>query len=307
MKYVFFDVECANCFEGKGKLCSFGYVVTTENFEIIKEEDVFINPDAEWDWYVLEHIINYPKEFFENKYKFNFVYNDIKNILEDGITFGFDVINDLKYINDDCKRYELSLIDIKSYDIQMFYKLYTGDNQKKSLFSIAKELNIDLGEVIEHTSKDDAKVTMLVMKRLTELLNVGGNDLLYLCEKSYINSVVTKEEKKDGEALFKENFVNICNNYPDRKSKPAICISDSIKEHDANKRLELIKLIFAKGYNYTSKVSECCFFVANGIKGVRDQAFEYNIEQGKGIKKIGLKELAKMLGVIINEFGEVVN
>lgn len=307
MNYVFFDVECANCFSGKGKLCSFGYVVTDELFEIIKEEDIFINPDCEWDWYVLEHIINYPKEFFEDKSKFSEIYSDIKNILEKGIAFGFDVVNDLKYINDDCKRYDLPLIGIKSYDMQMFYKLYAGEKQKKSLFSIAKELNIDLSDVKEHTSKDDAKVTMLVMKKLTELLNIGSKDLLYLCEKSYITSFEPKDPKKDSETLFKENFINICNNYPDRKSKPSICLSDAIKESDANKRLNFIKLIFEKGYNYTSKVSECTFFVTNGIKGVRDEAFEYNISQGKAIKRIDLEELGKMLDVTLNQFGEVVD
>ena len=32
-RYLFFDVECANCFNGKGKLCSFGYVLTDEMLE----------------------------------------------------------------------------------------------------------------------------------------------------------------------------------------------------------------------------------------------------------------------------------
>ena len=35
MKYLFFDIECSNCFNNIGKMCEFGYVVTDENFKII--------------------------------------------------------------------------------------------------------------------------------------------------------------------------------------------------------------------------------------------------------------------------------
>lgn len=44
MNYLFFDIECANCFEGKAKICEFGYVLINEQFEIIKKELFLINP-----------------------------------------------------------------------------------------------------------------------------------------------------------------------------------------------------------------------------------------------------------------------
>ena len=37
MKYLFFDIECANCFGGKAKIYSFGYLVTDEQFNKIIE------------------------------------------------------------------------------------------------------------------------------------------------------------------------------------------------------------------------------------------------------------------------------
>ena len=37
MNYLFFDVECANSFDGVGKICEFGYVFTDENLNIIKQ------------------------------------------------------------------------------------------------------------------------------------------------------------------------------------------------------------------------------------------------------------------------------
>ena len=44
MDYVFFDIECANCIEGQAKICSFGYVVTDEQFDVIEREDLIVNP-----------------------------------------------------------------------------------------------------------------------------------------------------------------------------------------------------------------------------------------------------------------------
>ena len=37
MKYLFFDIECAD--GGKATICSFGYVITDENFKILRRED----------------------------------------------------------------------------------------------------------------------------------------------------------------------------------------------------------------------------------------------------------------------------
>ena len=34
MNFVFYDVECANCYNGKGKLCSFGYVITDFDYVV---------------------------------------------------------------------------------------------------------------------------------------------------------------------------------------------------------------------------------------------------------------------------------
>ena len=48
MKYVFFDIECSNSFVESSKICSFGYVLTDEKFNIIKKEDIFINPSGKF-------------------------------------------------------------------------------------------------------------------------------------------------------------------------------------------------------------------------------------------------------------------
>jgi hypothetical protein len=53
MKYLFFDCECANCYNHEGKICSFGYVITDEAFHVLEQKDIIINPDAPFDPHVL--------------------------------------------------------------------------------------------------------------------------------------------------------------------------------------------------------------------------------------------------------------
>ena len=44
MKYVFFDIECACVYKNTAKICAFGYVLTDENFQVLAQEDILINP-----------------------------------------------------------------------------------------------------------------------------------------------------------------------------------------------------------------------------------------------------------------------
>ena len=189
MNFVFYDVECANCYDGKGKLCSFGYVVTDENFKVLKNDDILIDPNDEFQPYVLKHVIKYREEDFNDKPRFNMVYMTIKDLLTNpkNISFGFDVANDLKYINDDCLRYKLPLIKAISYDIQAFYEMYEGSKEKKSLGGLAQLLGVDLSSLTEHNSGDDAMMTMLVMKEIASKLKVSGLELIYLCEKNFVS------------------------------------------------------------------------------------------------------------------------
>ena len=52
MEFLFFDVECANCFGGVGKMCSFGYVLVDSEFNVIETDDIVMNPEAPFDWYL---------------------------------------------------------------------------------------------------------------------------------------------------------------------------------------------------------------------------------------------------------------
>ena len=48
MNLVFFDIECASVNKTTAKICAFGYVVCDENFNIIKKEDILVNPKGKF-------------------------------------------------------------------------------------------------------------------------------------------------------------------------------------------------------------------------------------------------------------------
>ena len=78
MKYLFFDIECSNCYDKEGKICEFGYTILNEQGE---------------------------KEFPT-------YYERIKARLEDNnnIIIGFSAENDLQYLSYTCSRYGLDMI-----------------------------------------------------------------------------------------------------------------------------------------------------------------------------------------------------
>ena len=50
--YLFFDIESANCYGGEGHICSFGYVICDSDFNVLEMDDIVMNPEAPFDWYL---------------------------------------------------------------------------------------------------------------------------------------------------------------------------------------------------------------------------------------------------------------
>ena len=168
MKYLFFDIECANCNDRRGKIYSFGYIIADEGLNVIEDEkDIVMNPDVDkWDWYVLKNILAYSKRDVENKSKFNKQYNKIKRLLEDenSIVCGFSVKEDVGYILDECERYKLEPIKIKFFDVQRLEsKISKNGTKSLSEAYIAWCKQFPLGA---HRSDVDARFTLELAKEI---------------------------------------------------------------------------------------------------------------------------------------------
>ena len=130
MKYVFFDIECANCFQGNGKICSFGYVITDEKFKILEKKDIPMNPHSKFHLFGNKNhpgiVLAYDEKTFNSSPDFIHFYKKIRNLLTDRhcINFGFSVLSDAGYIKSECKRYAKPMFDYEFIDVQRIYTDY---------------------------------------------------------------------------------------------------------------------------------------------------------------------------------------
>lgn len=180
--YLFFDIECANCFGGVGKMCSFGYVLTDEDFNVIDSQDVAMNPEAEFDWYLFSPKnkcrLAYSKDYFRAQHNFDSYYKGIKKLLEESgrRVIGFSSANDVGFIVSAWERYGLEPINFCAYDSAAIASNITGS--KRGLSEWCAFFNIDISGLTAHCSRDDAMMTMLLVKSLCAQKNMGIEELL---------------------------------------------------------------------------------------------------------------------------------
>ena len=130
MKYLFFDIEGA-C-PKLSTIATFGYALTDESFNVLAREDILMNPASRYDWYVVKNLLSYTKAELAKQPKFDAHYDKLKSLLEDGETIvcGYSIVNDLKYLNSECKRYSLPPLRFSFLDVQTLAdKYFESKNQ----------------------------------------------------------------------------------------------------------------------------------------------------------------------------------
>lgn len=169
MKYLSFDIECAD--GGKATICSFGYVIADEQFNVLKKEDIVMNPDGK---FFLEGRagrpdvkLAYSQARFERAPKFPHFYERIRVLLENKeyCVIGHSISDDVAYLNKACKRYNQPALKFCYFDTQLFYREVTGERRSVSLENAMLALGIDRG-VQYHRSDEDALATLLVLQKL---------------------------------------------------------------------------------------------------------------------------------------------
>lgn len=179
MEYVFFDIECANCYEGKGKVCEFGYAVTDENLKITEEEEILINPDSAFDWYALKKILAYGKEVYLKAEKYPAHFKKIRSALikTNRVIIGQNTKNDLYYLADESRRYGLEFLNAEFYDLSVIFKRLYGLDNPPSVEKMMQQLEIETDERL-HIAVNDAKATAVIMKKLTEIFGLSAEEIL---------------------------------------------------------------------------------------------------------------------------------
>lgn len=221
--YVFFDCECANMFDGIGKICSLGYVITDDELNVIESEDVVINPECEFDWYLFsgksECKLAYSKDYFRIKPNFAAYYKDIKKLFTTGNRYilGFAVANDVNYVNSACQRYNENYIQLRAFDIEKLLENHYG--QKKKLSQWAEFFGINVAKFQSHKSVDDAMMTMLCLKKFCIDMGKSPEDIMTENKGLFVSSeqiLIQAEER----AYRKEIMDKIKRLYNKKSPKP---------------------------------------------------------------------------------------
>ena len=329
MDYLFFDVECANCFEGTGKLCEFGYVLTDDKFNILQKENILINPMARFDPYVIKKMLNYTEQEYKSNPKFDTFYDKIISLItkKDRLVIGHTVGGDAKYIGSDCMRYKLDPPDFDHIDIVEIYK---GLKEQKDAVSLAKMSEIFGIEVPEnvHCALVDAELTMLCAKAIAESNQATLSELIERYPRAKGRLENFKQEYTRKRLLKKftadlkrrgikemtgeqKSLLNEFRRYVRSEGKPKrsplygkrVCISYNYEAYNFADMLKIVQLVANCGGKVIGRAQKCDVFVWFDIRyeeGVvycqrREQA-ENAVSDGKQIQFLSFDEFLGILG-----------
>ena len=201
MKYLFFDIECSNCFQGIGKMCEFGYVLTDENLVIMKCGDIPISPGKgrgnRFNLVGRKHEkdleLAYDYEYYFQQPEFPHFYKTIRDLVEDPgtICFAYSMDNDIPHLHHSCTRYRLKPFDYICYDVQ---KLTADYLEKKGQMSLRDAcLNIvgrnSLIKMQVHFPQHDAEMEKMVFEAICVLTKKKPNELLKESKNASTNSI----------------------------------------------------------------------------------------------------------------------
>ncbi|MBQ9121309.1 MAG: hypothetical protein IJY12_02970 [Clostridia bacterium] len=327
MNFLFFDIECANCFGGVGKIFSFGYVLTDEHFNVLERDDILMNPDVtRWDWYVIKNMVAYDRSIFPEKPKFNEFYPTIAALFQRAdVVAGYAVENDVKFLLDECKRYSLPPFPVLYYDIQRIVRIKYG---LPNLISLKKALELLAlpEDSILHKSDDDAVYTMRVAEALTreegctlpELIrkypacDVFSEDGRVKVHGEHGYTVIgAKGDERDPERLHRSSprYVKfrevIRNTRPNPREEQIlkgmrIIANLDYEEHHRTVMMRLAKRIAELGGTYTLKASNANVFLEGKCKNphcVRYRRAMRSAEEGKEIFFVPMEDFLERIGV----------
>ncbi|MBR6769481.1 MAG: 3'-5' exonuclease [Clostridia bacterium] len=177
MKYLFFDIECAN--PKYNSICTFGYVITDEDFGVIEQKDILMNPETGYDKYVIKNILRYPTEELDAKMPFPCYYDEIEKLMcsPETVVLGFSISNDIRFLNETCIRYRMPSLNYRFFDVQKIYGDYVKVQDQASIETAGEALHLNKPFFV-HRSDEDARITMEILKAICTEKNMTLSEFL---------------------------------------------------------------------------------------------------------------------------------
>ena len=212
MKYLFFDIECSNCFGGIGKMCEFGYVLMDEQFKVLKMGDIPMSPgkgrENRFNLIGRKHekdlILAYEYDFYLSQPEFPAFYEQIRKLMEDPetICFAYSMDNDIPHLYNACRRYRKEPFNYTCYDVQKLVSVYLERKGQMALKKACIEIvgPNTVARLQEHLSRDDSQMEKLIFEAICVFEKKTPSQLLEVSEFAKTNSMEfirkTKEKKE---------------------------------------------------------------------------------------------------------------
>jgi hypothetical protein len=327
MKYLVFDIECC---DGK-HICEFGYVISDENFKVLKKEYFIINPDKPFnlkgrpDQDDLE--LCFPEETYYAGKLFPAYYEKIKELLtaKDRIIIGHAVSNDAAFLRTACQRYKLAPLNFSFFDSQRAYSEFSNYKGQISLENVQIKFNLEKPKFL-HKSDDDAILTLQLIQSLCEQLSITLPELQTLCPTScgtsnYFNIQYTGSSLGEMLESLQNNMDSLSNNKKDKCFRSfaekvenncaiiqsdlngkSICFSRQFEKGQLKDALVLLQLLANHRCRYNSKVSECNYYLATEDELTSSEVDEHSryyaatqTEDGRNVTIVSFEQLCELL------------
>ncbi len=329
MDYLFFDIECS---DGK-HMCSFGYVLTDDKFNVLEKRDILINPEAifhtgAWSKHKRELKpkdkgieLAYPQQTFLEAPTFPELYETIVGLLTRANTtvMGFSNDNDARFISSACYRYKMPCPDYVFYDMQRVYRELRKLKDQTALEKVIEDLGVDISEYVPHRSDDDSEVTMLVARGLCRELGITPEELIArypASEGSMVNGIVKYKQNKNavcgsaygGGNTMRKNFarfaryarrVKINRGATSPFAGRRVSVSTVYEDKHFGEMLAIVARLAELGARYVTRVTECDLYIEYKKQDKRCRRYRFlreAEEKGKDIEIMGFADFINGIG-----------
>lgn len=316
MKYLFFDIECANCFDGIGKICEFGYIQTDEKFNVLEEDSIKINPCASFDkkGFAIRGInLEEPFEYYKTQPNFKVFYNRIKTLLQQPlqIVVGHGVNNDARYLIDECNRYKLPHINFEFVDTCKLAKLIFNRERDLKLKEVYADFCNKENVEQNHRSLEDAYMTLEIAKYYSVKLEMPLYQIVtrYTLStgESYLGRIV-EEGIPDlnytrGESLKKKNkklIHTFIEQEMDYNSETKYVLSKEFLKNNFPATMVILNRLRERKELFSLDISHDCIYVLNDGENCKlDKFIAYSKEMGREpiIRKVSFDSFLALIGL----------
>lgn len=174
MDYLFFDTKRLPPF--MGNICEFGYVITDENYILIKKENILIKPFIGSECFKngddIYANLTYSEEEYENAETFAQCADKINDLLfrKDTIILGRDLKRIIPTLDIASRVGKIWNLLFTAYDIETILKTFIKNNKKKcSTNELIKELSYDCSKgLTDDRTSDYMELCSIAFKKIKE-------------------------------------------------------------------------------------------------------------------------------------------